>query len=100
MSGAGLGSDSIKSEESVGEGGIAKKEHDLEKAGIPLSLPIHQEISRPKASLERPHTILPDAWLDIEGSEIINDDGTSSRICFGMVRMKGILPTTTYLFQC
>jgi len=82
------------------EGGVVKKEESEEKAGMHLNLPFHEVISRPKPPLlERPHAILPDAWLDIENSKIVKDDVASSRICFGMVCRAANVSTSVYGLQ-
>ncbi len=85
MSAAALVSDATNFNESGQEGIVMKKEDLEEKAGIPLALPFHTETLIPKTPTERPHLILPDAWLVTEYSERVDEDGSSSKICFGMV---------------
>jgi hypothetical protein len=85
MSAAALVSDAKNYNESGPGGIVLKKEEDQEKAGIPSALPFHAEILIPKTPPERPHLILPDAWLVTGYSERVEEDGSSSKICFGMV---------------
>jgi hypothetical protein len=85
MSAAALVSDAINSNESGPEGIVMKKEDRQEKPGIPLALPFHTETLIRKTPPERPHLILPDAWLVTGYSGRVDEDGSSSKICFGMV---------------
>jgi hypothetical protein len=85
MSAAALVSNAINPNESGPEGIFMKKEDDQEEPGIPLALPFHTETLISKPLPERPHLILPDAWLVTGYSERVGEDGSSSKICFGMV---------------
>lgn len=70
---------------SEGEVAVKEEPHD-EKTMLVLARPAVAR-SEPNLDRERPHMILPDAWLETSDSEIIEQGERSNKICFGMVCM-------------